>query len=201
VKTKPRVGPETFESFCDRVREDQKADLLDGVIYMASPENLDANDLCGWLYTLLRMYVRRLKLGRVFFSRVAMRLDEENVPEPDILFVRAEREEFLERGGLMGAADLAIEVVSPESVERDYGLKREKYESHGVQEYWIVDEFEQRVTLLRLNKKGKYREVRPKKGELHSEVVPGFWIRTEWLWRYPLSDGLDELLLLLGESD
>ena len=40
-----------------------------------------------------------------------------------------------------------------------------------------ADEFEQQVTLLRLNKKGKYREVRAKKGELHSAIVPGFWIR------------------------
>ncbi len=57
--------------------------------------------------------------------------------------------------------------------------------------------FEQKVTLLRLAANGKYREVRPKKGELHSQVVPGFWIRPEWLWQDPLPKKVDVLKLLL----
>jgi len=50
-RTKPaaRTGPYTFDDFCEMVREDQKADLIDGVIYMASPENTEANDLFVWL--------------------------------------------------------------------------------------------------------------------------------------------------------
>jgi hypothetical protein len=38
------------------------------------------------------------------------------------------------------------------------------------------------VTLLRLDARGKYREVKPRKGVLHSRVLPGFWLRVEWLW-------------------
>ena len=90
-----------------------------------------------------------------------------------------------------------MEIVSPESVERDYETKRELYQNAGVEEYWIVDEVEQKVTLLRLAANGKYREVRPKKGELHSQVVPGFWIRPEWLWQEPLPKKVEVLKLLL----
>ena len=39
----------TFEDFCFLVKDGQKADLIDGVIYMASPDNLDANRLSKWL--------------------------------------------------------------------------------------------------------------------------------------------------------
>jgi hypothetical protein len=35
----------TFDDFCLLVKDGQQADLINGVIYMASPENTDANDL------------------------------------------------------------------------------------------------------------------------------------------------------------
>ena len=37
----------TYRRLLRLVHEDEKADLIDGVIYMASPENTDANDLFG----------------------------------------------------------------------------------------------------------------------------------------------------------
>ena len=35
----------SFEDFCGLVREDQKGTLIDGGIYIASPEDTDANRL------------------------------------------------------------------------------------------------------------------------------------------------------------
>ena len=122
----------------------------------------------------------------MFGTRVAFRLDPRNGPEPDIAFVRKKRLHFVERGFVRGGPDLAVEIVSPDSVERDYDKKRKQYERAGVPEYWIVDEIEQKVTLLRLGKDGKYKEVRPRKGILHSKALPGFWLRVEWLWQSPL---------------
>lgn len=194
-----RTGPNTFEDFCEIIREDQKADLIDGVIYMASPENTDANELFGWLFMIIRGYARRTNQGRVFGSRVALRLAEKQGPEPDIAFVHTEHLDRVERGFVAGAADLAVEIVSPESVERDYYRKRELYQEHGIPEYWIIDEEEQLVTLLRL-RKGKYRQVRPKNGELHSEVLAGFWLRPEWLWQEPRPDEFDTLLEILADQ-
>jgi Uma2 family endonuclease len=63
-----------------------------------------------------------------------------------------------------------------------------KYERAGVREYWIIDEDKQKITLLRLDNKGKYRQARPQKGILHSKVLPGFWLRPEWLWQAPLPE-------------
>jgi Uma2 family endonuclease len=167
------------------IREDQKADLIDGVIYMASPENTDANDLFMWLGGLMRYFAAYRDLGKVYGSRVALRLDEKNAPEPDIAFVRKEHLHQVERGGIEGTSDLAVEIVSPDSVERDYDTKRRQYERFGIPEYWIVDEELRKVTILRLGRNGKYREVKPHKGELRSEVLEGFWLRLEWLWQEP----------------
>jgi Uma2 family endonuclease len=194
-----RGGIFTYDDFCALVREDQKADLIDGVIYMASPENIDAHDLFGWLYSVMRFFVRRRTLGRVFGSRVACRLDEKNAPEPDILFVARRNANRLERGGVKGPPDLAVEIVSPESVERDYTTKRIQYERFGVREYWIIDEALKKVTLLRLNRHRTYREVIPREGVLHSQVLMGFWLDPNWLWQDPKPDALTILQQLLGE--
>ena len=77
-----------------------------------------------------------------------------------------------------------FEIVSPESIERDYVLKKLQYEEYGVREYWILDEMEETVTLYRL-KKGKYHEVKGKNGIYRSEVINGFWLDAAWLWQSP----------------
>jgi Uma2 family endonuclease len=137
------------------------------------------------------------KLGRVYGSRVGCRLDDTNAPEPDILFVRAKHQGRVRRGGVLGPPDLAIEIVSPESVERDYRDKRHQYQRFKIPEYWIVDEEERKVTLLRLDAKGKYREVPARKGVFHSGVLKGFRLDPRWLWQDPRPDELEILRQLL----
>jgi len=176
----------TFEDFCFLVKDGQKADLIDGVIYMASPDNTDANRLFIWVGGLVGLFAEETDQGEVFGSRVACRLDDKNAPEPDILFVRKKRRHQVKRGHVRGSPDAAWEIVSPESIDRDYIKKWKQYERACVPEYWIVDELEQKVTLLRLTKQGKYREVSPRNGELHSKVLKGFFLRPDWLWRKPL---------------
>jgi Uma2 family endonuclease len=190
----------TFDDFCFLVKDGQKGDLINGVIYMASPETTDANDLFFWFGTIMRLFARTRKLGTVLGNRVALRLDNRNGPEPDILFVHKSRLYRVKRRHIDGAADLVVEIVTPDSVERDYVLKRNLYEAMGILEYWIVDEMLEKITLLRLAANGKYREVRPRKRELHSKAMPGFWVRPEWFWQRPLPDELQTLQLILARE-
>src|SRR5262245_4745212 len=155
MSTATRIKPVTFDEFCFLVRDGQKADLIDGVIYMASPENTDANEIVVWLTTLLHDYAELNDLGQVYVSRVALRFDKTNAPEPDIVFVLAKHKQRVKRGSVEGPADIAVEIVSPDSVDRDYVQKRAQYERFGVTEYWILDEIQQTTTFLRLDKKGK----------------------------------------------
>ena len=52
---------------------------------------------------------------------------------------------------------LAIEIVSPDSIQRDYRYKRSEYAAVGIAEYWIVDPLEQKITVLTFNE-GLYDE-------------------------------------------
>jgi Uma2 family endonuclease len=176
-----RTGTVTFEEFVELVGDGQKADLLDGVIYMASPDNVPANDLNAWLTALLRGYVDERDLGHVYVSRVAYRLGRTSGPEPDLSVLPKERRADRRRGFVLGPPALAIEIVSPDSAERDYVLKRRIYEEAGVQEYWIVDPDERRATFLVL-RRGRFQERKPVRHIWRSTVVPGFSLDIRWLW-------------------
>ena len=99
--------------------------------------------------------------------------------------------------GVEGPPDLAVEIVSPDSVERDYDKKRRQCQRFKVPEYWIVDEEEQKVTLLRLSPQGKYREIAARKGLFHSKALKGFRLDPRWLWQEPRPDELEILEQLL----
>ena len=176
----------TFDEFCLRVQEHEKADLIDGVIYMASPESLEGNELVFWVARLVGDFVDEKESGKVYIERVAFRLGLHQSPEPDIAFVHKDRLHLCQYGYFDGPPDLAMEFVSPESVERDYEKKRKQYQTAGVREYWIVDEATQEVTLLHLQANGEYEKAAPRDGRFESVVLPGFHLRPEWLWQSPL---------------
>lgn len=190
----------TFDDFCFLVKEGQKADLIDGVIYMASPDSLNSFRLSKWLITVTDEYVTELDLGEILGIRIAFRLDLRQSPEPDIGFVKKSRLHLAHEGYFDGPPDAAFEIVSPESIERDYFKKRRQYEKYGVREYWIIDQMQQTITLLRLTKRGKYREVPPRDGIFHSKVSDGFWLDPNWLWATPRPRTSAVLAQLLGKG-
>jgi Uma2 family endonuclease len=171
----------TFEDFLVLVREDEKADLLDGVIYVASPDSPEHNSLCGWLDRLMGGFADELDLGTVFISRVAFRITGKRGPEPDLAFVTKRRLGQVRKGFVDGPPDIAVEVVSLDSVERDYGAKRDTYERGGVREYWIIDPRQRKAVFLR-RFRGRFREV-PLDGTIfESKVLRGFRLDLRWLW-------------------
>ncbi|HUT93383.1 MAG TPA: Uma2 family endonuclease [Thermoguttaceae bacterium] len=177
----------TVEDFYAFVSDGQKADLIDGVIYMASPDSRRANDLTGFLHWLLRGFLERRGIGgKVVFSRFAFRLSEFSAPEPDVAYVRPERVGLIGEGGMRGGPDVAVEVVSRESRHRDYDLKRQLYEEAGVSEYWIIDPIQKRVEFLLLEE-GRYQLAPLDENRLfRSRALPGFWIDVDWLLADPL---------------
>src|SRR4029077_7417803 len=85
-----REGDCTFEEFLDEIDDSLKADLLEGVIYMASPDNTDPADLSTWLTVVYGGFVGAKDLGKVYHSRVAYRIGLKRGPEPDLGFVSKE---------------------------------------------------------------------------------------------------------------
>lgn len=180
-----RTGVYSFADFLELSHDDQKADLIDGVIYVSPPETPDHNELFGWLMCIVHSYVEAHDLGHLTIHKVAYRLTPNTGPEPDLAFVRKERLHVLKENYVDGPPDLAVEFVSPDSVDRDFQLKRAVYESAGVSEYWIIDSDERKALFLVKGPNG-FTEAPVNDHIYESRVLPGFQLDVRWLWRRPL---------------
>ncbi len=188
----PRKSPPpermTFEEFCEIIREDQKADLIDGVIYMASPATLEHEEEFGFIFMVVRGYVRRLGLGSVLGSRAAMKLSEQDAPEPDLMFISKERLARAAGKAVLGAADLVVEIISPGSRRLDLVEKKALYAKFGVIEYWAIDLYRQAAFFWK-NNNGSWEDISvDAMGIMRSSVLPGFWLRVDWLFAEELPD-------------
>lgn len=185
MSTATEIGDDLirFDDFCALVADGQKADLLDGVIYMASPDSRRANELTSFLDGLLRMFISAKGIGgEVYVNRFAFRITDLRAPEPDVAYVSEKRMHLVRDGAMDGGPDVAVEVVSRDSCERDYVHKRRIYEEAGVAEYWIVDPIQRRVEFLRLGEDGRYDLSRLEGNCIfRSRSIPGFWLNVEWL--------------------
>ncbi len=197
--TRPAEDLVSAAEFYRLVPDGQKADLLDGVIYMASPDSRRPNSLTRFLTSLISMYNEARDLGgEVFVNRFAFRLSKYRAPEPDVAFVRRGRLHLVQEREMRGGPDVAIEIVSRDSRTRDYGEKKRVYEKAGVTEYWIIDPLKNRVQFFRL-KQGRYELVPLDAYRIfRSEVLPGFWLDIEWLLGKPLPNAYSCLQQLLS---
>ena len=88
---------------------------------------------------LLRAFVDPRQIGEVYGGRCLVRC-QRNDYEPDVCFFGATKAAaFTTDQRLFPPPDLAVEVLSSASAERDRKLKWQDYARHGVGEYWIVD--------------------------------------------------------------
>ena len=78
-------------------------------------------------------------LGAVFRWPWPVELSQYDLVRPDVAFVAWGRDGVIGVDGVRGAPELVVEVVSPETRERDEGEKKRLYQWAKVFEYWIVD--------------------------------------------------------------
>ena len=182
----------TADDFLEWLEPGKSADLIDGEIELHSPVSIAHARLLNFVDRLLGSYVDRHKLGEVFREVVAVRLSSRNVFMPDLAFYRADRGDVFRETHTVGAPDLVVEVLSPRTAERDIGVKFAEYEQHGVREYWILDpetrahRFYRREGELLVEfcgaADGNSRPDDPGRPRvIESSVVPGFFVRREWL--------------------
>ena len=117
---------------------------------------------------------------------------------PHRVLVLPEHRDRMRRHYLDGPADIVVEVVSPESRQRDRVEKLAEYQAAGVTEYWLIDAEGGGAEFRLLGPDGRYRVVLAgAAGPYRSAVLPSLRLRVEWLWQEPGPD-YDEVLRTLG---
>ncbi|MGH2354796.1 MAG: Uma2 family endonuclease [Chloroflexota bacterium] len=181
------------------------AEWVDGEVIVLMPPGTRHALLTAFLTSILTIFAEVFKLGVVLSAPFQMKLGPgRSGREPDVLFIASEHLDRLLPTRLDGPADLVIEIISPESAHRDRHDKFLEYEAAGVPEYWLLDPDARQAQFYRLGANGRYELMAvDAAGVFHSEVLPGFWLRVEWLWQDPLPTVLSVIgeLGLLGATD
>ncbi|MEY9887565.1 Uma2 family endonuclease [Catenulispora sp. MAP5-51] len=113
-------------------------ELLDGSLVFACPRNAWHSLITFFLRVVLRSSAP--EGWRVTHEMTAW-LDNRNRPEPDVLVVAesASRPDLSETFYRPEDIALAIEIVSPESVERDHEIKPPEYARAGIKNLWLIE--------------------------------------------------------------
>ncbi len=183
----------SYEQFLRWADEDVHAEWVDGEVIVFMPPKTRHQEILVFLVRLLAQYADFKHSGRVLTAPFEMRLSPAGPSrEPDILFVSRQNLHRLTAERLEGAADLVVEVVSEDSVRRDREQKFAEYQSSGVREYWMVDSRagQAGVEAFALNEQGVYEPLPVEDGIIRSRVIPGFWLKVEWLTAQEMPDPL-----------
>ncbi len=176
----------SYEDFLVRY-EGIRAEWVDGEVELKMSVSDIHQEISIFLLRLMTEFVEAFDLGRVFQLEFQMKLARERRGrEPDLFFVQKSRLDRLQRNHFDGPGDLVIEIVSTDSVQRDYEDKFKEYQSGGVPEYWLIDPLSQQVSFFQRDTDGVFQRILSNPdGVYSSATLPGFWVREEWFWQSP----------------
>jgi Uma2 family endonuclease len=166
-----------FERRYSAMPNQKKAELIEGVVYMASPLRItNHGNPHARIITWLGYYwsgTPGIELG----DNATVRLDLDNEPQPDALLrIEVSGQSTISQDGYVeGAPELIVEIAAS-SVSIDFNQKLKVYRRNQVQEYlvWRVDDGE--FDWFRLNA-GEYIKLEPdNNGIIYSQVFPGLWL-------------------------
>jgi len=164
----------TYEDYL-KTPDDVRYELIEGDLIMTPAPNIEHQTILGELGYQIMKFVKENNLGRVFYAPCDVYLDQENVLEPDILFVSKERLNIIGKKNIQGAPDLVVEIVSESNAYRDGIQKKRLYAGFGVREYWLVVPGEKMIEVYNLGKKGYQLSQTCFVGDiLESQVLKGF---------------------------
>lgn len=121
-----------------------RREIIDGELIVTPSPIPRHQRAAGRLFFHLESY-RRKHGGEVFFAPLDVFFADDNIVEPDLLFIRADHASQVGEKFIKDAPDLVVEVSSPSTRRLELVRKRELYERFGVPEYWYVDLEAERV--------------------------------------------------------
>ncbi|AFY82522.1 Uma2 family endonuclease [Oscillatoria acuminata] len=179
-----RLTRDEFEHRYHAAPEITKAELVEGVVFVASPVRANRH---GRPHALIMAWLSAYWTGTPgvwCYDNATVRLDEENEPQPDAL-LRLEpavggNSSITEDDYIEGAPELIVEIAAS-SASYDLNDKLNAYQRNGVQEYIVWQIYENKLDWFILEE-GRYVALVPdEQGILRSQVFPGLWLSVEAL--------------------
>jgi Uma2 family endonuclease len=156
--------------------EVKKAELIEGIVYVPSPVRTDAHaEPDNLIQTWLGIYASETP-GVKASANATVRLDVDNVPQPDaalrILEEYGGASRLDEKGYLVGPPELIVEIAASTS-SIDLHDKLQAYRRNGVEEYLVWRTTEHALDWFVLAEGNYHRHPPDPKGFCHSASFPG----------------------------
>lgn len=132
-------------------------EVIHGELFVTPAPSPAHEEILVRLTELLTPYVRANRLGRVYHPRAVIE-HRGSEAEPDLM-VRSSPPNPGTPWAEHPVPILVVECVSLTTRRRDYGPKRDFYTEAGVDEYWIVDRFDQTIRIVRRESEERIRDV------------------------------------------
>ncbi|MEH1925634.1 Uma2 family endonuclease [Nostoc sp.] len=134
-------------------------ELVDGRLELMNPPTIEHFLITKFLEQMLDAEIQRLSLPWLTFRETGTRTGKNKSRLTDLSVVTQEQaRELINVSAVFESPSLLIvEVVSPDSINRDYRYKRSEYAAVEVPEYWIVDPLKEKISVLWLEE-GFYEE-------------------------------------------
>jgi Uma2 family endonuclease len=171
-----RLTRDEFERRYTAMPDLKKAELVEGVVYVASPVRIKRHaNPHGKIITWLGVYEAATP-GVMLGDNPTVRLDLDNEPQPDALLRIEEthggQSYISEDDYVEGAPELVVEIAAS-SASYDLYDKKQAYCRNGVKEYIVWQVVDQKISWFRLQG-GDYVSLNPDdRGVLYSCIFPG----------------------------
>jgi Uma2 family endonuclease len=144
-QTKILITSEEFEALPE---SQQPTELIEGEIVVRGVPTIRHQRVVRNIFKLLDNLASN---GEVLFAPVSIKLNDTSYYQPDVLWIGDDNPNCeIDEGGIDGAPDLVVEVISTGTAKIDRGIKFDTYQQAGVREYWIVEPEENFVEVWQL---------------------------------------------------
>ena len=177
VKQEIHSSQLTYEDCLQFSDDGKRHEIIEGNHYVTPVPKTKHQRISSNLTMALGTFIKKHALGEVLTAPYDVILSDENVVQPDLLFVSTARAAIVTEDNIQGAPDLVVEILSESSRKKDEVTKRKLFERFGVQEYWIVDPELEIVKIFKLTQHGYGRASELSKETndvLTTELLPGF---------------------------
>jgi Uma2 family endonuclease len=173
----------TYEDYL-KTPDDKRYELIEGELLMTPSPITNHQRISRKIAFLIEKFVTENDLGEVFYAPYDVYLDDENVVQPDIMFISKGRSKIIGEKNLQGAPDLVVEILSESTAYRDLIQKKKLYAKFGVKEYWIVVPEEKTIDIYSLKDKSYllYKSY-GKDATLESTSLRGFKIDLQGIFK------------------
>ena len=190
-----RLGAAEFMRRYEAMPQLKKAELIEGIVYMPSPVRLVHSAPDSLIQTWLGLFSARTP-GTQAAANCTVRLDAENVPQPDALLRLLPecggRTHEDPAGYLCGPPELIVEIAAS-SVAIDLHDKLRAYRRAGVREYLVWRTLDAQFDWFVLEQ-DEYRSIGPDGQQvIHSAHFPGLALALDGLLAQNAAKVLDVL--------